>query len=185
MDATDVISVNSAKNWLNIEASYTDDDATITRLIKSAVDWVERYTSYYLYPRSVTLYNRQVPNFNPANYFPVTGSGTWNGTTNLREIPDGLSIYIYPFTITSVKDKDGADVIYNTILNPLKTLLYALPNSIIIINAGYATVDEIPPILIEVCYKLITYFYENRDSYKAEQPTDIQVMLNQYRRVIA
>lgn len=188
MDATDIISVVSTKNWLNIEAGFTDDDGTIIRLIKAAIDWVETYTSWRTFQRTEIVYNRQIPFFNPANNFPPVGSGTWNGPSGVQSIPGGLSIYLYPFTIISVQDQSDppADVEYSTINNRLKTLLYALPNSVITLQTGFATGDiaKIPPPLIEAAYKLITYLYENRDSYQASQPTDIQTLINQYRRSI-
>lgn len=188
MDALDIISVNSAKNWLNIELDYTDDDETITRLIKSAVAWVENYTSWRLFQRTQVVYNRQIPNYSITDYFPEVGSGSWNGPTGIKSIPSGLSIYLYPFTITSVTDQNDppADVTYTTVLNPLKTLLYVLPNSVISLQIGFALIDidQIPPPLIEACYKYITYLYENRDIYQAVIPTDMQLLINQYRRAL-
>jgi len=188
MDALDIIPLNSAKNWLNIELAFTDDDATITRLIKAAVDWVEKHTCWRTYQRTEILYNRQQPFFNPANFFPIAGYGEWYGSSGIKCIPGGLSIYLYPFTITSVTDQSDPPVAveYTTKKNALKTLLYALPNSVITLQTGFAVEDiaQIPPPLIEAAYKWITYLYENRDSYQVSQPTDIQILINQYRRAL-
>lgn len=184
--AIDVIPLNSAKGWLNIDLAYTDEDAAVTRLIGVAIDLVEKYTSWRTFQRTEIVYNRQVPLFNPANYFPPVGSGTWNGSTGIKEVPGGLSIYLYPFTIVSVQDQSSppVDVNYSTVRNALKMLLFALPNSVITLETGFTDLTQIPPPIVEAAYKWITYLYENRDMYAAEPPTDIQMLLNQYRRAI-
>jgi hypothetical protein len=188
MDALDIISLDSAKNWLNIESGYTDDDATIERLIKAAVDWVEKYTCWRTYQRQEVVYNRQDNYYMPLDYFPDYGTGFYTGSPGIHWTPKALSIYLYPFTVVSVQDQGSppSDVLYTTQRNALKTLLYALPNSVITLTTGFAVEDiaQIPPPLIEAAYKWITYLYENRDSYKADLPTDIQILINQYRRAL-
>jgi hypothetical protein len=184
MTPLDIIPLDSAKNWLNIELAYTDDDVTITRLIGAAIDWVEKYTCWRTFQREEVVYNRQDNYYSPINYFPDYGTGFYNGSSGIRWTPKGLSIYLYPFTIDSVTDLSSppADVQYTVNRNPLKTLLYAAPNSVITLTTGFSDVSKIPPPLIEAAYKWLTYLYENRDSYKADLPTDIQILINQYRR---
>lgn len=188
MTALDIISLDSAKKWLNIELDYADEDDTITRLIGAAIDWVEKYTSWRTFQREETVYNRQDNYYSPVNYFPDYGTGFYNGSSGIRWTPKGLSIYLYPFTIISVTDlfSPPADVQYTTQINALKTLLYTAPNSVITLQTGFALADigKIPPPLIEAAYKWVTYLYENRDSYKADLPTDIQILINQYRRAL-
>lgn len=186
MDALDIIPLDSAKNWLNIELAYTDEDATISRLIKAAIAWVETYTCWRTYQRIEVLYNRQDNYYNTSDYFPDYGTGFYNGPSGVRWTPKGMSIYLYPFTVTSVKDKDDNAVEYTAQNNPLKTLLYAAPNSIITLQTGFVAgnIGQIPPPLIEAAYKWITYLYENRDTYQASQFTDGQILINQYRRAV-
>lgn len=186
MDALDIISLATAKNWLNIDVSDTQWDADVSRLIRTAVDRAERYTCWQLYQRTITLYNKQQPFYNPADYFPPTGSGQWWGTNFVRYTPEFLSIYVFPFTIVSVQDSNAEDVTYTTKLNPLKTLLYAAPNSVITLQTGFAVEDvaNIPSTFLDVCLKMITDGFENRDNYQAALPTESQNMLNQYRRAI-
>lgn len=186
MDALDIISLATAKNWISVDTSDTQWDEDIQRLIRTAVARVEKYTSWRLYQRTEVLYNPQQPFYNPSDYFPETGRGEWSGSTGIKWIPGGLSIYLYPFSIISVKDKDGNDVTYTTAIQSLKTLLYALPNSTITLQTGFAIedVDQIPSVFIDACLKLITDMFENRDNYKSDNPTEVQMMLNQYRRSI-
>lgn len=182
MGPLDVITVAQAKNWLIVEDSV--DDADIERLIKTAVAWVETYTCYRFYQRTEIAYSFQAPGFNPANYFPPTGSGEWTGTSGIRVTPTGVSVYAYPVTITSVKDQNNADAFYTTQYNPLKILIFTGPNCLITLQTGYADPASAPAPLLDACYKLITYLYNNRDMYPTNLPTDLQMLLNQYRRAI-
>lgn len=182
MDALSVITLTQAKNWLIVEDSV--DDADIERLIKTAVAWVETYTCYRFYQRTEVAYSFQAPGFNPANYFPPTGAGEWNGPNGIRVTPAYVSVYSYPVTITSVKDQNAADAYYTTAYNPLKLLIYAPINCVITMQTGYADPASAPAPLLEACYKLITYLYNNRDMYPTSLPTDLQMLLNQYRRAI-
>jgi hypothetical protein len=186
MDSLDIIPLATAKNWISVDVSDTQWDTDIERLIRTAVDRIEKYTSWRLYQRTETIYNRQQPYYNPANYFPPVGSGEWHGSTGVRSVPGGLSIYLYPFTITSVKDSADADVTYTTAIQPLKTLLWAAPNSVITLQTGFAADDiaKIPQTFIDAALKLITDMFENRDNYTTSMPTEVQYMLNQYRRAL-
>lgn len=180
--ALDVITVAQAKNWLIVED--TVDDADIERLIKTAVAWVENYTCYRFYQRTETAYTHQLPGFNPADYFPPTGSGEWGGPRGISTTPYYVSVYAYPVSITSIKDQNAADAAYTTAFNPLKLLIYAPANCVITLQTGYADPASAPAPLLEACYKLITYLYNNRDMYPTNLPTDLQMLLNQYRRAI-
>lgn len=153
MDALDVISVDQAKAWLG---GVEDDDAVIERVIKSAIHWVEKYTSYRLYERQIILHTY------------VFGQG----------------FPYFPISIDSVKNQSGVDIAYTTTNGTSDIYVHAPKDSTIIATVGYAEADiaEIPPPLIEAAYKMITYIYDNRDMYQVVAPTDVQIMLNQYRR---
>jgi len=47
----DVISLADAKLYLRVDDDLTDDDAQITRMIKGALSYIERYTNYILFAR--------------------------------------------------------------------------------------------------------------------------------------
>lgn len=49
-------------------------------------------------------------------------------------------------------------------------------------NVGYADVEEIPQNLVDACYKIITYLFENKDIYSVSLPLDVQMLVNQWRR---
>lgn len=155
MDALDVISLSDAKAWLIVEDNASDTQ--ITRLIKSAVAWIEQYTCYRLYPRD--------------EEFITYGCRT--------ELP------YYPINSKSIKLQDGStyEATTETYRYAALQLIVSCPaQSTILLNTGYSEVDQIPPPLIEGCYKLITYLYENRDAYGTVLPLDIQILINQYRR---
>lgn len=48
---TDIISLADAKIYLRIDDTLTEDDSQITRMIKGALSFVEKYTNYIFFPR--------------------------------------------------------------------------------------------------------------------------------------
>lgn len=56
MSYLDVITLEEAKNHLRVEQDFNEDDASISRMIASALSFVEQYTNHILYPRSKTYY---------------------------------------------------------------------------------------------------------------------------------
>lgn len=186
MEPTDVISLASAKDWLSVDYDDAATNAHITRLIGTAIDYVENYTCHLMYQRPVLVTAMTgYPGENPANNFPPLDTSGWR-YGGIRHTPKGTSVYIYPFTVTSVADSAGNPFTnYTTYLNALKTLFYAPYGTVFTLLAGYDNVDTFPPsTLLDACYKMITYLYENRDMYQVSFPTDIQMLVNQYRRAI-
>lgn len=47
----DVITLATAKNYLGVDTSMTEDDADITRMIKGALRYVEEFTNVLVYAR--------------------------------------------------------------------------------------------------------------------------------------
>lgn len=153
MIATDLISVQQGKDWLQVDF---DDDAIIERLIKGSIAWIERYTSYYLFDRELTIYATSCVTNSPA----------------------------YPINEITVKDKTGTllDPQPMPTYGALRVYIPCPATSQITLKVGYSNVDDIPPPLLEGAYKLITYLYENRDAYGVTLPLDVQLLVNQYRR---
>lgn len=162
-NALDVITLEQAKNWLVVD--FPDADEIITRNIQTAVAWVEKYTNYYLYQRPVTI--------------PVTSCKT--------------AISLYPIADIIMKDGNQnvvTPVIYQGALKTYvvygaSTGLWITTNvgqNVITLNAGFTNPSNIPSPLLDACYKLITYLYENRDAYSSVLPVDIQLLLNEFRR---
>lgn len=133
----------------------TEEETELPRLIASAVDWVENYTGHKLFQRPDTVL--------------VDGSST--------------TVVGYPVEVISVVDKDGADVPYCVVdsFSGVK-VKHGYGAKTITVNVGYESVDKIPPVLIEAAYKMLTYFYENRDLYTVNLPQDVQLMVNKLRR---
>ena len=154
MDALDVITLLDAKKELVVDATYTDRDAEITRLIQTAVAWVEQYTCYKLYERVET--------------FIAYGWYT--------ELP------YYPIEVTGVVHDGEAYPNYTEKQLPLGLWVGAPNQSVITANVGYTSAALIPQPLISACYKIITYLFENKDAYSIGLPVDVQVLINQYRR---
>lgn len=155
--ALDVITLQQAKDWLVVD--FDDQDENIERNIKTAIAWVEKYTCHLLYKRAITI--------------PVTSSRT--------------AIAFYPLADVALKNTADETLAAMITEGATKTYVYysgycGLGQNKITANAGYETIDLIPAPLLDACYKLITYLYENRDAYSSTLPVDIQLLINQYRR---
>lgn len=153
MAALDVITLQEAKD--NLRVDFDDDDAIIVRIIKTSIDWVEKYTCHKLWQRTETITSDGCP----------------------------FEVYDYPVTVSSVI-KDGNPVSYTTQKRSLKLIIDTEKGAVVSLSVGYGDVDSIPYPLLEACFKIITYLYENRDAYGLGIPVDIQGLINQYRRGI-
>lgn len=151
MAALDVITLQEAKD--NLRVDFSDDDAIISRIIKTSIDWVERYTCHKLWQRTETITSDGCP----------------------------IEVYDYPVTVSSVTN-DGNPVDYTTQKRSLKLVICAPKDAVVTLSVGYGSVDAIPSPLLDACYKIITYLYENRDAYGLGIPVDIQGLVNQFRR---
>lgn len=56
MSYLDVITLDDAKNHLRVDASFTEDDASISRMIISALQYIEKETSHIMFARDKTYY---------------------------------------------------------------------------------------------------------------------------------
>jgi hypothetical protein len=155
MTALDVISLTDAKNWLNIDLSDTSQDVHITRLIKTAIAWVEKYTDYALYERDVVIPLLSC-NYGIATY-PISITGVVNGAVDQEYTTQQKSLEV-------------------------KVLCSTWNGSSVNVTIGYADVTDIPQPLIDGAYKWITYLFQNKDIYEMVLPYDVQVLINQYRR---
>lgn len=158
MDATDVISLQDAKDWLIVTDNDDSTNKQITRLIKTAIAWVEQYTDYRLYERTETI-----------------TTGLYSRNTSYAQ---------FPIAIDSAKDKDGNDVTYTSRTGPLVLDVCCSPDTTLSFTVGYDDPTDIPGPLIDGALKWITYLWENRDIYEFAIPGDVQVILNQYRRSV-
>lgn len=154
MTALNVITLADAKKELVVDATYTDRDAEITRIIQTAVSWVEQYTCYRLYEREET--------------FIAYGWCT--------------DLHYYPIEVTGVEHEGVPYTKYTEKQLPLGLRITCPNQSAITANVGYTSALLIPPPLIAACYKIIVYLFDNKDAYSIGLPIDVQVLVNQYRR---
>lgn len=153
MTPLDIITLNQAKTYL-VMTGNDSRDAEITLLIKACVSLVEQYTCYRLYER----------------------------TEMFKTYSDYTELPYYPITITSVKNSDDVDVDYKETFSQLSLNIRCKSQSIITATVGYSDVANVPPTLLQACYKALTYFFDNKDVYSLDLPVDIQALLNQWRR---
>lgn len=148
----EVISLQEVKSLLEID--FPDHDMDISEIIKASIEWIERYTSYRLWVREEVEY-----------------------ATSCQ-----MEIYTFPINSIEVKNDKGDDVRYKSTKRTLKLLITAPEGSEITMNVGFEDLEEVPSMLTQACKKLAVYIFENRDAYPMTLPSDIQGMVNQFRR---
>lgn len=155
-DALTVLPLDYVKQEvLSVDLTDTWRDADITRCIKTAVSWVERYTDYALYER----------------------------TTIINATSCETNIVTYPITVTGVVNSSNVPIIgYKTRNNPLSITLYIPDQSVISATIGYNNPTDIPQNLLSAAEKLIVYLFENKDAYTSTLPIDVQLLINEFRR---
>lgn len=181
MTALDVVTLQEAKDFLRTD--FADDDALITGLINSAVGLVEQTTNYRLYQRNEVIY--------------MTGKFCYVA-------------YQYPLNSASVVNQDSADTTvwspklhYETLRiiigwaqgfwywdaweSFFTNYTYTLHSSrtttfILTLDVGYTDTTQIPTDLITAIKQIISFTYENRDMTKLDLPSNITLLLANYRR---
>ena len=152
----DIIPLADAKIYLRIDDTLTEDDAQITRMIKSALSYVENETRHILYARN----------------------------KDYRLIDGCVRIYDYPFNSYVTPDEADYSEVENKTLHTNYT--YGSSNGLITLNVGYTDVADIPTELIDIAYEIIDIYYYGKESGKttADLSQLNKDALNQYKRYI-
>lgn len=85
-----------------------------------------------------------------------------------------LEIYDAPFVFIGTEP--------NHKQNALSVTVYGTSGDVISASIGYNSLAEVPGELVEACYKVVLYLFENRDIYTAGLPWDLQVLISPYVR---
>lgn len=152
MSALDVIPLASAKDWLRVD--FNDEDAKITELIKTAVEWVEKYTGKYLWRRNIT--------------YKVQPQDRCNRYAVISAAPDLAIVSVNGIT-TDLPSLNGDRL---PIELTAQTIVYA---------AGYEPVTDIPSPIITAAKKFMALQYEEAIDGQDEQRSEIERLLDPYR----
>ncbi len=176
----DVLTVDEAKKYLRVD--FDDDDVLIGSLIQSAVALVEQTTNYRLYRRDELIYTSKVGY--EAFQFPINGvtviSQDSADTTvfTVKSRPQSLRNILFwgnGFWYDSSYDSFYSNDYFN-VNNPCG------PVYVLTLDVGYDDPSETPNDLVMAVRQLVSYYYENRDMDALTIPSNIDLMLNQYRR---
>ena len=138
----DVISLADAKLHLRVDDTLADDDAAITRMISTALSFVENWTSHFVYAREKT-------------YIMVDGF-----------------VRVYDTPINSITTVDGntvveADDMDNEQKTLYKNFCYGIETVDMVLNVGYTT--NVPQALIDVALEIIDIMYYGNETGKTVQ----------------
>lgn len=193
MTPLDVISLAQAKQFLKTD--FADDDALITSIIGSAINYTEQLTNYRLYTRTEYAHS----------------DGTYN-----------VDLFQHPITNVSIQTLDGTPVTWPQIkIEPIRRKIIferspynnawssnrgfgdgldngvgffnnwgaSLPLYNILIECGYSNVlnatypvSDIPFAILQAVKTIITNMYENRNSDTETIPSNITDELMSYSR---
>lgn len=174
-----------ARKELRVEASDADEDALITSKIHAAMEWVERYTSQVLSPRTFELSLDAfpvLPELIELPRAPVTAIGGISYTS----ADDGTSIALVEADWRwSDSDPEWLRPAFRT----------AWPSAAdergsvkVTFEAGYEA-GLVPPALLGAVRMMLVHLYENREavvtgSVATEMPLGVKEQLRPFRRLL-
>lgn len=190
IDPYALITLDNAKQHLDIPSATTSEDDIITRFINSASQAIENYTDRKFKKRSHTeiqdgrgqdrIVLRHFPCFKPSELW-IDQSGEFTDVTNKIAITD--------YALDGLPEKGIGVVLYN------RRFSVGRSNIKIIYEAGY---DPIPMDLQEACFWMIDFYYDMRSdrriglsskgkqsentSFRDDFPPFVKNILNKYQR---
>lgn len=181
MTPLSVMPLETAKSFLRVD--FDDEDDLITSLINAAVGLVEKSTEYRLYQRTELIYTT-------GKYCYVAFQYPLNGATVTNHDSADTTTYTAKFKYETLRTIIGwangfwywdsweqffTNYYYTIHTSPHVTFELRL-------DVGYTDVTLIPTDLITAIKQIISYTYENRDMTKMEMPSNITMMLTNYKR---
>lgn len=158
-----VLTLAEAKQYLRVDEDYLLEDDLITSLIKSAVQYCEKYSGLSFEPKQLQMYS----------------------TSRYIDLPYGPVN-----SITSVKDGVGKDMDYVTtgVKHP-RVHAYSTQGYIVTYETGY-TPETLPELLKTAVKMLVATLYDNRENNVitdkggslVELPFDVTTLLRPYSR---
>jgi len=181
MGPLDVLSLADAKLFLRVD--YMDDDDLITGLIIAAVGLVEKETNYRLYQRSETIYTT-------GKYFYTAFQFPLNGAAVVNQDSSDTNTYMPKFKYEPLRTIIGwanGFLYWNAWYEFFTNYYYTIHANecvtfILSLDVGYTDTTQIPNDLIVAIKQIISYTYENRDMSKVDMPSNIAMLLQNYKR---
>lgn len=181
MTPTDVLSLQSAKDFLRVD--FDDDDDLITSLINAAVGLVEQQTSYRLYRRNEIIYTT-------GKYCYTAFQYPLNGATVINQDSADTVVYTPKFyyeTLRTIIGWANGFWYWDSWQEFFTNYTYTIHNShtttfILTLDVGYSDVSLIPTDLITAIKQIISFTYENRDMTKIDLPNNILMLISNYKR---
>jgi len=184
MTPLDVLSLADAKQYLRVD--FGDDDDLITGLIYAAVGLVEQQTQYRLYQRTEIVYTSGRYCYSAFQY-PL------NSVTVVNQDSSDTTVYnpklYYESSRVNITWLDNGFLYWDNWNQFFTNYYYTVHNScsatfILTLNVGYTDTSLIPTDLITAIKQIINYTYENRDMSKVDLPSNITMLLANYRRYV-
>lgn len=181
MTPLDVLSLADAKTYLRVD--FSDDDDLITSLIYGAVGLVEQETNYRLYQRNEVIYQT-------GKYYYVAFQYPINGAMVVNQDSSDTNVYTprlnYERLRTIIGYANGFwywNAWYEFFTNYYYTIhADQCVTFILTLDVGYTDATQIPVDLLTAIKQIITYTYENRDMSKVDLPSNITMLLANYKR---
>jgi hypothetical protein len=181
MGPLDVLSLEDAKSFLRVD--FDDEDDLITSLISMAVGLVERTTEYRLYQRNEVIYTT-------GNIYYEAFQYPLNGATVINQDSADTTVYIPKFSYETLRTIIGwgnGFIYWDSWYTFFTNYYYQIHGDmcvtfILTLDVGYTDTSLIPTDLITAIKQIISYCYENRDMTKLDMPSNITMLLANYRR---
>lgn len=186
------VTLDEAKNHLKVETSITDDDALITRLIKSATRSAEQYTECSFIQQTIKAYADLFPTISNTNPFN-------QAQTSAIELKFGPFISLSSVQYKQLSDGSvvtlGADQYEYDLVSTIARIkpLTSWPSTAALLNSVIVTfvagmgsdATEIPEDIKSAILLVVGYMYENREDSVKKLPSASEYLLQPYKRYSA
>ncbi len=181
MTPLDVLTLQQAKDYIKID--FNDEDELITGLIYASVGLVEQATNYRLYQRNEIIIRTGRCYDYTAYQFPINNASVVNQDS--ADTYDYQVKWFYEPLRINLAWWNGFfywDSWESFMTNYTYTIHTRPVTFVLTLDVGYTDTTLIPTDLITAIKQIISFTYENRDMTKLDLPSNIQMLLANYRR---
>jgi len=140
---------------------HTDEDDTLSLYLSGALESIGTYGDRDLYLTSYEVFYEGMYDYTS----PSSLTSWWCGRWDISNVV--------------IKDIDGLDITSEFTIDTERGMFYPHPlDTQITFDAGFATKDDVPAMLLQIIFRLGADYYENREAIRVGEPKVLPTWVN-------